>query len=213
MRSTCWARPARSCRGRSGRTSCTATSAACRRPSTSPAERALASLLLDGVGLLTSAHDLSDGGLAQALAEASLRRGVGATVSVGDDDPFVELFSESAARAWSPSADDAGALEAMAGALGVPLRHLGSTGGDALVVEATSPSPSTSSARPGPALSRCAGVAPCESAGDAPSTVERGLRRRDPMRLDDLVISRSLTVKSGELKERFSRSSGPGGRG
>ena len=31
--------------------------------------------------------------------------------------------------------DDAGALEAMAGALGVPLRRLGTTGGDALTVE------------------------------------------------------------------------------
>ena len=30
---------------------------------------------------------------------------------------------------------------------------------------------------------------------------------------DDLVVSRSLTVKAGELKERFSRSSGPGGQG
>ena len=30
---------------------------------------------------------------------------------------------------------------------------------------------------------------------------------------DDLVISRSLTVKAGDLKERFSRSSGPGGQG
>ena len=42
------------------------------------AETALAVLLREGVGLLTSAHDLSDGGLAQALAEAALRRGVGA---------------------------------------------------------------------------------------------------------------------------------------
>ena len=31
--------------------------------------------------------------------------------------------------------------------------------------------------------------------------------------MDDLVISRSLTVKDSELKERFSRSSGPGGQG
>ncbi len=31
--------------------------------------------------------------------------------------------------------------------------------------------------------------------------------------MDDLVISRSLTVRGGELKERFSRSSGPGGQG
>ena len=35
-----------------------------------PAEKALAELLADAVGPLTSAHDLSDGGLAQALVEA-----------------------------------------------------------------------------------------------------------------------------------------------
>ena len=29
----------------------------------------------------------------------------------------------------------------------------------------------------------------------------------------DLVVTRSLTVKAGELKERFSRSGGPGGQG
>ena len=33
------------------------------------------------------------------------------------------------------------------------------------------------------------------------------------MAVDDLVISRSLTVKDSELRERFSRSSGPGGQG
>ena len=99
------------------------------------AERALASLLHDGVGLLTSAHDLSEGGLAQALAEASLRHGVGVTVTVGDD-AFVELFSESGARCLvTVGRDDAGALEAMAGALGVPVRRLGTTGGDALTVD------------------------------------------------------------------------------
>ncbi len=31
--------------------------------------------------------------------------------------------------------------------------------------------------------------------------------------MDDLVISRSLTVRDSELKERFSRSGGPGGQG
>jgi len=31
--------------------------------------------------------------------------------------------------------------------------------------------------------------------------------------VDDLVISRSLTVRDSELKERFSRSGGPGGQG
>ena len=50
--------------------------------------------------LLTAAHDLSDGGLAQALVEACLRRGVGAQVTLPDatSSPFVALFSESAGR-------------------------------------------------------------------------------------------------------------------
>ncbi len=51
-------------------------------------------------GLVDGAHDLSDGGLAQALVEACLRRGVGARFWVPDGvDPFVFLFSESSARA------------------------------------------------------------------------------------------------------------------
>jgi phosphoribosylformylglycinamidine synthase subunit PurL len=99
------------------------------------AERSLAVLLREGLGLLTSAHDLSDGGLAQGLAEASMLRGVGATVSVGDD-AFVALFSESAARALvTVRPDDLGALEELAGSLGVPLTRLGETGGDALTVD------------------------------------------------------------------------------
>jgi phosphoribosylformylglycinamidine synthase subunit PurL len=49
-------------------------------------------------GLAESAHDLSDGGLAQALVESCLRHGVGVRVAL-TGDPFVALFSESAARA------------------------------------------------------------------------------------------------------------------
>ena len=99
------------------------------------AERALATLLHDGVGLLTSAHDLSDGGLAQAAAEAALRNGIGVTIGPSDDS-FVQLFSESAARCLvTVRPDDTGALEAMAGALGVPIQRVGTTGGDALTVE------------------------------------------------------------------------------
>ena len=67
-------RPARSCPARSGRTSCTSTSGGCRRRSTWPREKALAELLREAVGLVTSAHDLSDGGLAQALVESVLRQ-------------------------------------------------------------------------------------------------------------------------------------------
>jgi phosphoribosylformylglycinamidine synthase len=99
------------------------------------AERALATLLHDGVGLLTSAHDLSEGGLAQALAESALRHGVGVTVGPSDDS-FVQLFSESAARCLvTVRPGEEGALEAMAGALGVSARRIGTTGGDAFTVE------------------------------------------------------------------------------
>jgi len=50
-------------------------------------------------GLVNGAHDLSDGGLAQALVEACLLSGVGARVRLPSQvDPFVALFSESSAR-------------------------------------------------------------------------------------------------------------------
>jgi phosphoribosylformylglycinamidine synthase len=64
------------------------------------AERELADILINASrdGLIDSAHDLSDGGLAHALVESCLRRGIGARVWF-DGDPFVQLFSESAGRA------------------------------------------------------------------------------------------------------------------
>jgi phosphoribosylformylglycinamidine synthase len=52
-----------------------------------------------GGGLVSAAHDLSDGGLAQALVEACLSSGLGARVTLPALlDPFVALFSESSAR-------------------------------------------------------------------------------------------------------------------
>ena len=48
--------------------------------------------------MLSAAHDLSDGGLAIALAESCLRGGVGCVVRL-PGDPFTALFSESAGRA------------------------------------------------------------------------------------------------------------------
>ena len=71
------------------------------------AERALAEVLVAGSneGLVDAAHDLSDGGLAVALAESCLRFGVGAHIGLDElckrdgIDPFVALFSESTARA------------------------------------------------------------------------------------------------------------------
>jgi phosphoribosylformylglycinamidine synthase subunit PurL len=61
-------------------------------------EEALAGVLVEGAGTLSAAHDLSDGGLAQALVESCLRGGVGARVEL-PGDTFEALFSESAGRA------------------------------------------------------------------------------------------------------------------
>jgi len=66
------------------------------------AERALGEILIHASrdGLVDAAHDLSDGGLAQALVESCLRGNIGVRVWVPDGlDPFVFLFSESQARA------------------------------------------------------------------------------------------------------------------
>ncbi|NYH80847.1 phosphoribosylformylglycinamidine synthase [Actinopolyspora biskrensis] len=51
-------------------------------------------------GLVSAAHDLSEGGLAQALVEMSLIGETGARIVLPEEaDPFVWLFSESAGRA------------------------------------------------------------------------------------------------------------------
>jgi phosphoribosylformylglycinamidine synthase len=98
-------------------------------------EQALATLLHDAIGLITSAHDLADGGLAQALAEAALAHGVGAAVAV-PGDAFVGLFSESAGRVLvSVPEGDADRLIDLAHRHGVDIMPLGVTGGDALAVE------------------------------------------------------------------------------
>lgn len=50
-------------------------------------------------GTVSAAHDLSEGGLAQAVVESALQGNVGVTITLPEDsDPFVQLFSESAGR-------------------------------------------------------------------------------------------------------------------
>jgi phosphoribosylformylglycinamidine synthase len=100
-----------------------------------PAERALGDLLaaLAREGLVTSAHDLADGGLAQTLAESALRHGVGARLRPADD-PFTQLFSESTARAVVTTTDP-DAVRTTARWAGVPVTELGTTGGDSLVLD------------------------------------------------------------------------------
>ena len=104
------------------------------------AEQTLAAVLVAAAnaGVLESAHDLSDGGLAIALAEAVMRHGVGVTIDgldrVGEGiDAFTALFSESVARVLvSVPTGQAGAFQALVGE--VPCVRLGATGGRDLVV-------------------------------------------------------------------------------
>ncbi|ANC31577.1 phosphoribosylformylglycinamidine synthase subunit PurL [Isoptericola dokdonensis] len=107
------------------------------------AEKALASVLVEGrrTGTVLAAHDLSEGGLAQTLVEASLRHGVGVSVSldpVVERDgvtPFAALFSETTARVLvAVDPEQEAALVASAEAAGVPVARLGTTGGDAVEV-------------------------------------------------------------------------------
>ncbi len=101
------------------------------------AERQLALTLMAAAAgaLLDAAHDLSDGGLAMALAESCLRAGIGCRVRL-PGDPFVWLFSESAARAVvavMPGAE--AAFARLCEDHGVPATVLGTVGGESLDVE------------------------------------------------------------------------------
>jgi phosphoribosylformylglycinamidine synthase subunit PurL len=101
------------------------------------AERQLAILVTAAAsaGVLASAHDLSDGGLAIALAEACLYGGRGCAVALRGD-AFTGLFSESAARALvSVVPGREREFAALAEEHGVPATVLGVATGDALTVE------------------------------------------------------------------------------
>jgi phosphoribosylformylglycinamidine synthase len=86
-------------------------------------------------GVLRSAQDVSDGGLAVALVECVLSGGTGATLRL-EGDPEVALFSEDQGRAVVTCAPaEVDTLLGAAGAHGVPAQPIGSTGGHGLTVE------------------------------------------------------------------------------
>jgi phosphoribosylformylglycinamidine synthase len=102
------------------------------------AEARLAALLarFAAEGLLTGSHDLSDGGLAQALVEACLVGGRGATVQLPQLDPFVALFSESAGRVLvSVAPEHVGEVLSQAADVRIAARELGTAGGPVLAVD------------------------------------------------------------------------------
>ncbi|MFA4874050.1 MAG: phosphoribosylformylglycinamidine synthase subunit PurL [bacterium] len=90
-------------------------------------------------GLVRSAHDISDGGIAVALAECSLTRPsgvIGASVTLSDDlRPDVLLFGECGARIIvSTTPANAQAVIAIARELGAPAKEIGKVGGRMLAI-------------------------------------------------------------------------------
>lgn len=87
-------------------------------------------------GLVQSAHDLSEGGLAVALAESCISGSIGAQVSLSTPlRSDVALFSESQSRILlSASREQADKLEAYLSERGVPVTRIGSVGGESLAV-------------------------------------------------------------------------------
>lgn len=92
-------------------------------------------------GRASAAHDLSDGGLAVALAEMALAGCVGAKLERLPEGPApAVLFGEDQGRyliAVAPG--DVAVIASEASAAGVPLAAIGSTGGDALNLPGEAP--------------------------------------------------------------------------
>jgi len=85
-------------------------------------------------GRVTACHDLSDGGLAVALAEMAMAAGLGLEARIGDGPAHAELFGEDQARyVVAVAADAVDAVRAAAG--DVPVRVLGTVGGASLTIE------------------------------------------------------------------------------
>jgi len=102
------------------------------------AEVALCRFVADVVrsGLVRSAHDVSQGGLAVSLAESAVAGSLGATITLDDDARAdVQLFGESGGRILLTAAPEAVAdVRSRAG--GVAVREIGTVGGDGLTVHA-----------------------------------------------------------------------------
>jgi phosphoribosylformylglycinamidine synthase len=78
-------------------------------------------------GMITAAHDVSDGGVAIAITEMAMRAGTGARFWIPDNiDPFVFLFAETTARAVVviPRSEELRFTE-MCAARGLPAHRVG----------------------------------------------------------------------------------------
>lgn len=104
-------------------------------------EQRLAALLSDSRGVVSAAHDVSEGGLNQTLVELAINAGCGVVVDLAEvaDDAFTALFSESASRVVvAMDADNVGGFFAAAEQHGVPATLIGELRGDSYDVASVS---------------------------------------------------------------------------
>ena len=86
-------------------------------------------------GIATAVHDVSDGGLLIAVAEMAMASGIGAELDAAPLAGHAFWFGEDQGRyVVTVRAGDADKVTQRAHAAGVPVRSLGSTGGDALTL-------------------------------------------------------------------------------
>ncbi len=101
-------------------------------------EKRMQDAVLDAIqsGLVASAHDLSDGGLAVALAESCISGGLGAEVEIATElRADFALFSESQSRViLSAKPDKADELERKVREAGVPVTRIGTVRGNDLKI-------------------------------------------------------------------------------
>jgi phosphoribosylformylglycinamidine synthase len=103
------------------------------------AEAALQRCVLELIqkGLIESAHDLSDGGLAVAAAESTFRNEVGAELNLRDssEPPEIALFGEQAGRVLvSCDPTQCPTIQQVVARHSIQAEFLGTTGGDKLVM-------------------------------------------------------------------------------
>ena len=88
-------------------------------------------------GLFTAVHDISDGGLALALADMAIASGLGAEISFLPPGPeYIPLFSEDQGRyVVTCKPENAERILATADGAGVPAMRIGKVGGSSLKLE------------------------------------------------------------------------------
>ncbi|MFZ2227858.1 MAG: phosphoribosylformylglycinamidine synthase subunit PurL [Candidatus Nanopelagicaceae bacterium] len=97
-------------------------------------EMRLIKVLLEGQSIFEAAHDLSQGGLAASLSEMTLRKNVGASISL-PGDVATALFSETPGRVVvAVESKNADRLGELAKSQNIALTKIGTSGGSSLTI-------------------------------------------------------------------------------